>query len=48
MLYPDPRRDRRDARSRRLPGRPLAEVTDEYGAIHRIWKIPAPAAMSSS
>jgi len=46
MLYPDPAgavdRILEDAARER----PMVEVTDEYGAVHRVWKIGAGAALS--
>jgi uncharacterized protein (DUF1015 family) len=48
MLYPDPSGAidaMLDAGSR---GRPLVEVTDEYGAIHRMWKIGDSGAIQKS
>ena len=39
MLYPDPEGDIDGLLEEAARGRPLTEVTDEYGAIHRVWKI---------
>lgn len=39
MLYPDPAGDIDALLSEAAQSAPLAEVTDEYGAIHRLWKI---------
>ena len=39
MLYPDPAGAIDALLDRAAAGPPLGEVTDEYGAIHRIWKI---------
>ncbi len=39
MLYPDPERAIDALLDRAAEFAPLAEVTDEYGVIHRIWKI---------
>ena len=39
MLYPDPDGTADALLDEASRGRPLTEVTDEYGAIHRLWKI---------
>jgi uncharacterized protein (DUF1015 family) len=39
MLYPDPAGAIDAVLDEAAKGAPLGEVTDEYGAIHRIWKI---------
>jgi uncharacterized protein (DUF1015 family) len=39
MLYPDPARAIDGILDEAAQGAPIAEITDEYGAIHRIWKI---------
>jgi uncharacterized protein (DUF1015 family) len=45
MLYPDPACSIDALLDQAASGAPLAEVTDEYGVIHRIWKIPGGAAI---
>jgi uncharacterized protein (DUF1015 family) len=39
MLYPDPTGTVDQILDEAARGKPLTEVTDEYGVIHRIWKI---------
>lgn len=39
MLYPDPAGTIDALLDQGAGGRPLVEVTDEYGAVHRMWKI---------
>lgn len=39
MLYPDPKGEIDRLLDEAAKSAPLAEVTDEYGAIHRMWKI---------
>ena len=39
MLYPDPAGAVEAVLDQAASGRPLTEVTDEYGAVHRLWKI---------
>lgn len=39
MLYPDPSGEVDALLDRAAQSAPLAQVTDEYGAIHRVWKI---------
>jgi uncharacterized protein (DUF1015 family) len=39
MLYPDPAGEVDALLDEAANSAPIAEVTDEYGAIHRIWKI---------
>ncbi len=39
MLYPDPAGAVDRILDESARGRPLTEVTDEYGAVHRVWKI---------
>lgn len=39
MLYPDPAGAIDALLDQASGGRPLVEVTDEYGAVHRMWKI---------
>jgi uncharacterized protein (DUF1015 family) len=39
MLYPDPAREIDRLLDEAAYGKPLVEVTDEYGAIHRLWKL---------
>ena len=41
MLYPDPSGTIDDLLDQAALSPPIAEVTDEYGAIHRMWKIGA-------
>jgi uncharacterized protein (DUF1015 family) len=41
MLYPDPERAIDAILDEAAGAPPLAEVTDDYGVIHRIWKITA-------
>ncbi|SPF42300.1 conserved hypothetical protein [Candidatus Sulfopaludibacter sp. SbA4] len=43
MLYPDPEGCIDALLDRAAAGPPLAQVTDEYGAVHRLWKIAASA-----
>ncbi len=43
MLYPDPQREIDRLLEESAQVEPTAEVTDEYGAQHRIWKISDPA-----
>ena len=42
MLYPDPQGAIDALLDQAAAGPPLAEVTDEYGAVHRLWKIAEP------
>ncbi len=42
MLYPDPQGEVDRILDRAAAETPLAVVTDEYGAVHRVWKISAP------
>ena len=39
MLYPDPSRSIDSLLDEAAQGPPLAELTDEYGVVHRLWKI---------
>ena len=39
MLYPDPKREIDALLAEAAQAAPLAELTDEYGAMHRLWKI---------
>jgi uncharacterized protein (DUF1015 family) len=39
MLYPDPAGALDQLLDEAVKGRPLTEVTDEYGVVHRLWKI---------
>ena len=39
MLYPDPARSIDSLLDEAAQGPPLAELTDEYGVVHRLWKI---------
>jgi uncharacterized protein (DUF1015 family) len=41
MLYPDPSGLIDELLDQAAAAAPIAEVTDEYGAIHRIWKVGA-------
>ena len=41
MLYPDPARAIDALLDQAASAPPIAEVTDEYGAIHRMWKLGA-------
>lgn len=43
MVYPDPAREIDRLLDEAAQGEPLARVTDEYGATHRVWKIGDPA-----
>jgi uncharacterized protein (DUF1015 family) len=43
MLYPDPSGAIDTLLDRAAAAPPIAEVTDEYGAIHRMWKLDAAA-----
>jgi len=43
MLYPDPQGSIDALLDRAAAGPPLAQVTDEYGAVHRLWKIAGTA-----
>lgn len=43
MLYPDPSGAIDALLDRQAQGTPLAQVTDEYGATHRMWRISDPA-----
>src|SRR5207302_7174977 len=43
MLYPDPSGAIDKMLDDAAGSRPLIEVADEYGAIHRVWKIAGPA-----
>ena len=43
MLYPDPERQIDRLLAESAQAKPTAEVTDEYGAEHRLWKIADPA-----
>ncbi|MEO8025119.1 MAG: DUF1015 domain-containing protein [Bryobacteraceae bacterium] len=45
MLYPDPECAVDALLDAAAQGAPLAEVRDEYDAVHRIWKIADPAAI---
>ena len=45
MLYPDPQGAIDALLDQAASAAPLAEVTDEYGVIHRIWKIAGAAAI---
>ena len=40
MLYPDPAGEIDRMLDEAAAGAPLAQVADEYGAIHRVWRIP--------
>jgi len=42
MLYPDPSGEIDRMLDEAAPAPPVAEVTDEYGAVHRLWKIAEP------
>lgn len=42
MLYPDPKREIDRLLQESAQAQPTAEVTDEYGAGHRLWKISDP------
>jgi uncharacterized protein (DUF1015 family) len=46
MLYPDPAGEIDVLLDQASQTAPLAEVTDEYGAIHRMWKIADSAAVA--
>ena len=48
MLYPDPAGAIDALLDEAAGGAPLAEVTDEYGAVHRIWKIAGCGSRSRS
>lgn len=48
MLYPDPAGTIDAMLDDGSRGRPLVEVTDEYGAIHRMWKIADAGAIQRS
>lgn len=48
MLYPDPAGAVDAMLEAGTRGRPLVEVTDEYGAIHRMWEIADAAAIQKS
>ena len=39
MLYPDPEGAVDQLLEEAARGRPLTEITDEYGVVHRLWKI---------
>src|SRR5581483_1200683 len=43
MLYPDPQGEIDALLDAAAQSAPIAEVTDEYGAVHRLWKITDPA-----
>jgi uncharacterized protein (DUF1015 family) len=43
MLYPDPAGEVDQILDGAASQAPLTEVTDEYGAVHRMWKIGGPA-----
>jgi len=43
MLYPDPERQVDRLLEEPTQGKPIAAVTDEYGAEHRLWKISDPS-----
>ena len=45
MLYPDPACAIDALLDQAAAAPPLAEVTDEYGVIHRVWKIPGGGAI---
>ena len=45
MLYPDPACAIDALLDQAAAAAPLAEVTDEYGVIHRVWKIPGGGAI---
>jgi uncharacterized protein (DUF1015 family) len=43
MLYPDKAGEIDALLDQAAKGSPLAEVTDEYGAVHRLWRVADPA-----
>jgi len=43
MLYPDPKREVDRQLEACTQGNPAADVVDEYGAAHRLWKIADPS-----
>jgi uncharacterized protein (DUF1015 family) len=47
MLYPDPAREIDRMLDEAAGGSPLAVVTDEYGAGHRLWKISDPVRVAA-
>jgi len=46
MLYPDPEAAIDRLLDEAAVSEPLGAVTDEYGAVHRLWRIPAPAVIA--
>jgi uncharacterized protein (DUF1015 family) len=47
MLYPDPAGNVDHLLDAAAQGEPLASVTDEYGTLHRVWRIADPAAIAA-
>jgi len=47
MLYPDPEGAVDQILDEATAGRPLAELADEYGAMHRLWRITEPVHIAS-
>src|SRR5688572_27762503 len=46
MLYPDPQNAVDQILDEAVTQTPLGEVTDEYGALHRLWKLSDPTLLS--
>ena len=46
MLYPDPAGEIDRLLDQAAAGEPTGKVTDEYGAVHTIWRIAEPAAIA--
>jgi len=46
MLYPDPELAIDKLLDSAAQGRPVTEVTDEYGGLHRLWRIADPAVIA--
>ena len=47
MLYPDPEGKVDSILDEAAGEEPLAEVTDEYGAAHRLWRVAEPVVIAS-
>ena len=48
MLYPDREGQIDRLLDERRTAAPIAEVTDEYGAVHRVWRVPDAAPIQAA